>query len=77
LTLQTAVVSASEESLKLSKKCVTQTVILKMYSLIILVTMTGYYFITDKNFLAQYGFDDILADVLGGLNSYMSIIGFS
>lgn len=41
-----------------------------------LIAQIAYHFINDKQFLAQYGFDQILNYILGDLNEYMTIIGF-
>ena len=76
LTLQTAVVSASEENSKMLRHCAGQSKILKIYSGFVLIAQIAYHFINDKQFLAQYGFDQILNYILGDLNEYMTIIGF-
>lgn len=52
LTLQTAVVSASEENPTLLKRCANQSKYLKIYSGIVLISQIAYHFITDPNFLA-------------------------
>lgn len=76
LTLQTAVVSATEENPQMLRRCSYQSQILRIYSGWVLILQIAYHFINDKSFLAQYGFDEILNYILGDLNEYMTIIGF-
>ena len=77
LTLQTAVVSASEENKSIISKCVLHSKILRLYSAMVLICQIGYLFITDKHFLAQYGFQDVFNSIVGSYSIYLPIMGFA
>ena len=46
-------------------KCARQSRVLKWYSMFVLIAQVSYMLITDPNFLAQYGFDDLLNNMSG------------
>jgi hypothetical protein len=75
LTLQRIVVSAGDENPELYKRCARQSKILKIYAMFVIILQVSFHFISDKNFLAQYGFDEAFTDFIGPFSEYLDFIG--
>ncbi len=71
-------VSASEQSKALYKKCVRAAIILKAYAAVVLILQISYKLINNKDFLQQYGLDSVVNSYLikMGIFEYMPLFGF-
>ena len=75
LLIMTAIITGDPEQIKHYEKCSRYAQILKYVVGIFIILQVIYFLLTNPNFLAQYGMDDIVNSFLGTLQNYLYVVG--